>query len=99
MHRSRPTTGKLAGTGSAINVDIGFKPCYVEIINETQLSVSRWVEGMADDRAVVTDDSGTNLTDVLVKTSGGITPTSLGFKLGTDSTLNQNNDVIYYVAW
>jgi actin-like ATPase involved in cell morphogenesis len=99
MHRSRPATGKLAGTGAALSVELGFKPCYVRLVNETQLATSEWVEGMADARAVVTDDSGAGTTDVLVKSSGGITPTSTGFLIGTEATLNTTNDVIYYVAW
>lgn len=99
MHRSRPATGKLTGTGATINVDIGFKPCYIRIVNETQLNVSEWVEGMADARAVTVEDSGAGTTDVLVKSSNGITPTSIGFNLGTDSDLNTASDVIYYVAW
>ena len=99
MHRSRPATGKLTATGAAMSVDIGFRPCYVRLINETQLCVAEWTENMADASAIAVDDSGADTTNIVAKSSGGVTPTSMGFQIGTDADLNTADDVLYYVAW
>jgi hypothetical protein len=99
MHRSRPATGKITGTGAVLAVTIGFKPCFIQIYNETQLSQAAWVEGMADDSALAVDDSGADTTNLEAKSADGITPTSIGFSLGADADLNTADDVIYYVAW
>lgn len=99
MHRSRPATGKLTGTGAAISVDLGFKPCFVQVFNITQLSQGAWSDTMADDSAFAVDDSGADTTNIEAKSSGGITPTSIGFQLGDDADLNTADDEIHYVAW
>lgn len=99
MERVRPATGLLAGTGAALNVSLGFRPAYVRLVNETQLSTAEAFDGMADARAVVTDDSGAAATDILLKTTNGITFTSQGFQIGTEATINTTSDVIWYLAF
>ncbi len=97
MQRVRPATGLLAGTGAAINVNLGFRPAYVRIVNETQLAAGEAFDGMADARMFAVDDSGVDATNVLLKTTNGITFTSQGFQLGTE--LNTASDVIWYLAF
>lgn len=76
-------TGAITGTGAAIDVNLGFKPSYVKVINRSNLGTSgnlaalEWFEGMGDDNAVginVVAEGGTASTVNLInKTSGGIT--------------------------
>lgn len=89
---------RLTGTGAAIQVECGFKPELVLVLNETQLSLAFHVSGMADGRALAVDDSGAGATDVELKTSGGVTLQGQGFTLGTDADLNTASDVIWAVA-
>lgn len=99
MRLQQPYTAKLAGTGSAINVNCGFQPVYVRLINETQACVAEHVAGMAAARAVAVDNSGAGATDVEVKSADGITLTPQGFVIGADADLNTASDVIYVVAF
>jgi hypothetical protein len=89
-------TGTIVGTGAAITVSgdkVGFRPTYVRLINVTDGSSAEHVEGMAD--ASMAKQKGATTSFV---TSGGITLTSTGFTLGTDTDLNAASDVIHYVA-
>ena len=77
-------TGAVTGTGSDINVDIGFTPSYVKVINRSKLGTGgnlaglEWFDGMGDDNAlglnVIADDGSTTTFNVANKTSDGITP-------------------------
>lgn len=97
--RGRPVVRKLAGTGAALSVNVGFRPKLVILINETQASVSFHADGMGDGDATTIDDSGAGATDVEVKTSGAVTLSSFGFEIGTDADLNTADDVIYAIAF
>lgn len=76
-------TGTITGTGSDIDVDLGFIPSYVKVINRTALGAAgtlvalEWFEGMGDDNAVginaIQDDSATTTYNLANKTSDGIT--------------------------
>jgi len=78
-------TSTITGTGSDIDVDLGFKPSYVKVINRTNLGtnadqVLEWFEGMGDDNAVAWQRADSILTDETIqqhslvnKVSGGIT--------------------------
>lgn len=78
-------TGAITGTGAAIDVNLGFKPSYVKVINRSKLGsnadqVLEWFEGMGDDNAVAWQRTDKVLTDETIqqhslvdKTSGGIT--------------------------
>lgn len=99
MERIQPFTKKITGTGAAINVSCGFKPKFVVLLNLTQLSVSFHSDTMTAAHAVTIDDSGSNATDVLAKTSGGVTLRPQGFTIGADAMLNTASDVIHAIAF
>lgn len=93
--------GKITGTGAALNVEIGFIPSRVEIINETNLAKFSWDSNMTDGYAFKQITNGT----LSLITTGGISDyagdddDSAGFSLGTDAGLNANNDVIRFIAF
>ena len=76
-------TKAVTGTGSDIDVDLGFKPSYVKVVNRTQLGTAgnlvalEWFDGMGDDNAIghnaIQDDSSTTTYNLANKTSDGIT--------------------------
>jgi hypothetical protein len=45
-------TKAVTGTGSDIDVDLGFTPSYVKVINRTQVTMLEYCEGMGDDNAI-----------------------------------------------
>ena len=99
MRGRRAKQGKLAGTGAAINVVLGYKPDYVRVINVTQKSITEMTPLMSAAKGIQTLDSGSGTTDIAELSSAGITLTESGFKLGTNAALNTASDVIYYIAW
>lgn len=90
--------GKLTGTGAVINVSLGFRPRYVKLWNSTNKAIAEFFDGMTDAHYLATIDSGAGTTDLSEVTSNGITLTSQGFQVGTDSSINNNNDTIWYLA-
>lgn len=94
-------TGTVTGTGSAINVECGFVPKRVEIINETDPGFYVWTDTMADGEMQKTIGAGTTTFE----SSGGISAytgavgsASKGFTIGTDADMNGSSDVIHYFA-
>jgi len=88
-------TGTLTGvTSTAVAVNVGFKPDLVWLLNTTDLGTMIWTNTMADDYGYLSVGSTGNETFV----SGGITPTALGFSLGTDTEINGTSDAILYIA-
>jgi len=87
-------TGSVTGTGADIDVDLGFQPSYVKVINRTQLGTAgnlvglEWFQGMGDDNALginaVQDDSSTTTYNLADKTSDGITPIATNSVQTTD---------------
>ena len=97
--------GTVPGTGSAIDVPLGFTPAVIMLWNETDPGLFIWSAKMADAEAL-------KLTDAVAltfPTSNGIsvyagsdTPgseESKGFTIGADSDLNAASDVIHYAAF
>ena len=66
-------TGTVEGTGSAININCGFKPTAVKVINADGKAILDWTTEMGAAYGVKTVDSGTGTTDISLITSGGIT--------------------------
>lgn len=91
-------TGTVTGTGSAISISTGFRPKEIRIYNRTQKATGIWNDAMADASALLTIDSGVGTTDLSFVTSAGLTPSPLGFTIGTNAALNTASDVIYYTA-
>ena len=83
---------------SATNINVGFVPSRVEVINATDRDVSLvWTSDMAD---------GTGITDAgAAVASGGITPvaqtdgTNHGFLVGTDASVQEANKTYTFRAY
>jgi len=88
--------GSITGTGAAIAVNVGFKPETVILINVTDTGMMIWTKQQTDAYSYRTKGSDGIET---YETSGGITPTALGFTLGTDSEMNGSSDTIHWVAF
>lgn len=93
--------GTVEGTGSAINVELGFIPAYVEIINETDPGLYKWYNTMADAEMLKVTDAvamtfpTTNGISAYAGTEAG---DSAGFTIGADSDMNAASDVLHYFA-
>lgn len=98
-------TKTITGTGAAINVDCGFVPAYIKVINVTdKISLEYW-DTMAADAGLKIAPVATSPTasEMTVVSSNGITLTGSsdnfqGFKLGTDS-VNGSGDTLHIVAF
>ncbi|MCB1341384.1 MAG: hypothetical protein KDK24_10035 [Pseudooceanicola sp.] len=96
--------GTLAGTGSAINVPLGFSPSIIFIINQTDPGFFIWTADMADAEMLKLTDAPA----LTFPTSNGIslyagsdTPGSQaakGFTIGADTDMNGSSDVLTYIA-
>lgn len=95
-------TGTVEGTGSAINVELGFTPGHVEIINIDGDAFLRWNDAMPDANGMKTVAAGTTAQI----TSNGVTPyagsaasASKGFTIGADTDINVSAETIVWTAW
>ncbi len=87
--------GKVDSTGSAISVTTGFKPSVVLLYNTEGLVKAEWFDGMGDGKALKQVTAGT----ISLISTGGITPTTNGFSIGTNSDINPSGgEDIYYLA-
>lgn len=100
--QGRPATGTVTGTGAAINIQCGFTPKAVQVINITSRDGLDWSDSMTDGHALKTVAVGTRTAI----TSLGITPyagtlagDSAGFTIGADTDVNVSAEVIHWVAW
>ena len=94
-------TERVTGTGSAINVDCGFSPKFVLIVNETDPGMFVWFDDMDD------AEMG-KLTNTVALTfatangvsayAGAIAATPAGFTIGADSDMNAASDVLHVMA-
>jgi len=82
------------GTAAAYNINTGFKPRYVRVINLTDRNENEWLEGMADASALHTIADGTRT----LTTTLGITPLDNGFTVGLDTDVNVTAKQISWIA-
>lgn len=94
---NRVVVGSVYGTGADLEVrTVGFRPKYVKVINvSADNAAGEWLDGMADDSAVLTITDGT----ISVITTNGITPLSNGFALGADTDLNVSGELVRWIAF
>ena len=102
MFKGHVATGTVEGTGSAINIQCGFTPAHVRVLNVDGLATLEYTKDMAD---------GAGLKEVTAGTksligSNGITPyagtnggDSAGFTIGADADVNVSAETIYWVAY
>ena len=96
----------MDGTGAAIDVNCGFVPAYVKVVNIEQATVSQleWYRGMADASALRT--SGTLGTGTKI-VANGITPkgdaasdtVEQGFTIGADTVVNIATETLVIFAY
>lgn len=86
------------GTPSNTNINVGFVPSRVVVINATDGDVScTWTTDMAAGTGIT--DAGANVA------SGGITPvaqtdgTNHGFLIGTDASVQEASDTYTFIAY
>ena len=96
---NRLMTGAFYGTGAELTVEVGFKPKYVRLLNVSGNAQAEHVKGMADAEAQKVVDSGAGATDISTITSNGITLEDSGFKLGADTDLNVDGELVRWLAW
>lgn len=106
-------TGEVEGTGSAINISIGFQPKKVVLYNIDDAGaldpVLVWVDGMGADKgfkylSIADNGTTTNKSHDYIS-SGGVTQyagavggAEEGFTIGTDSDMNASGETIVYEA-
>jgi hypothetical protein len=69
-----------------VEIDVGFKPKYVEFLNATDRVGGEHYEGMADDSCLKTVAAGTRTLEI-TSGNGGITLTNTGFRVLQNATL------------
>lgn len=92
-------TGTYVGNGAAQNIQIGFVPDYVELVNQTDgNSVMIWHNGFAAGTAIGITGSGaaTQASNAITAYAGTAGGNSAGFTVGTAASVN--GKTYYYVA-
>lgn len=97
--------GTVEGTGAAINVELGFVPDVVEVVNidATNPVSIKWTSDMADAAGIKLTGGATPAHTKI--SSNGISAyagsrgaKAKGFTIGADTGLNVNGETITYVA-
>ncbi len=94
--RTNVATGRYLDTGTvaAYDINLGFRPRYIKIVNLTDRNQIEWFEGMADASGYVSVAAGTRT----LVTSNGITVTSRGFTFGLNTDVNVSNKQVSWLA-
>ena len=88
--------GAIRGTGAQLDVrTVGFRPRRVELINENGLVHAIWTDTMVEGRGFKTVTGGTLSA---LAAGEGITPLSNGFRIGADTDLNVDGELIHWTA-
>lgn len=86
--------GSYTGSGAAQTITVGFRPKFVLCYNGTDGdSVAGFIDGMADGTGYAIGAAAAAVA------SQGVTLTSRGFTLGTDTNFNESGKTFYYVAF
>jgi len=93
------STGEVDGTGSAISINCGFKPLFLQVFNVDGNCFASHCFFEADAAMQKTVDSGAGTCDVSYVTSDGITLTANGFSIGADTDLNVSGEELQWVAF
>jgi histidyl-tRNA synthetase len=92
--------GSVTATGAAMNIELGFLPDKVHVINQTTGRTLTWYRSMASGGGLA---AGTGTAAVLAGGSGGISPYAgsptqgVGFTIGVDA-INAVGNVLAYEA-
>lgn len=102
MSKGQIATGTVTGTGAALNVELGFAPKFIILINETDPGMFMWSDQMADaEMAKLTDAPALTFPTAngISAYSGTAATEGAGFTIGADADMNAASDVIHYVAF
>ena len=90
-------TGTYTGNGTSQSITVGFQPKILRIFrwNETYPNQALKNDQMAGDDYLRINSDGTPVIDL----ANGITLTSTGFDLGSDSTINSDGNTYYWEAY
>ena len=106
-------TGKVTGTGAAINVQLGFQPRYVKVFNPNDAGglypTIEYFDGMpaaSGFKTKVVADNGTTgnkssdyvTVNGISMYAGTAAGNSEGFTIGADADINANGEDVYYIA-
>lgn len=102
MFKGHVARGTVEGTGAALNIQCGFTPAHVRVLNVDGLATMEWTSDFADGTALKTVTAGT----MSLAGSNGITPyagtaggDSAGFTIGADADVNVSAETINWVAY
>lgn len=96
--------GSQDGTGAAIDIELGFIPSHVMVLNTESATMEQldWYAGMSNGHAIKTVTGTVARTKI---TSNGITPlgggasdTILGFRIGADADVNVSGEALTWMA-
>lgn len=104
--------GSVTGTGSAINVALGWIPDYVKLVNHEDVAglepIIEWTKTMGDGHGVkylsIADDGTTTNVSHEAITTGGVSgypgdaTQPRGFTIGADVDLNVDGETIHVLA-
>lgn len=108
MFKGHFAEGSVEGTGSAINVSLGFTPSYIKLYNLDDAGgaapTMEWWEGMTAAHGLknTTDTQEAVTSGGISQYAGSSTPGSeaaVGFTIGTDSDMNATDETIFYIAF
>lgn len=97
---SNTVFGSQDGTGANIDIELGFLPSHVKVVNIESATMEQldWYAGMANASAIKTVTGTVARTKI---TTGGITPlntTFQGFRIGTDGDVNVAGETLIWEA-
>jgi len=88
--------GAFTGTGAQLDITkVGYRPSRVKLFNMTSGDQLEWHENMADGAGFKRVAAGTGAAI----SSGGITPLSDGFRLGTDADMNVAGELVRFECY
>lgn len=101
MSKGHFKVGTVEGTGAAINMELGFTPSFVRLINIDGDASLDWMSSMADGEGYKTVAAGANAqiaTNGITPYAGAEGSASVGFTIGADADVNAAGETLHWVA-
>lgn len=91
--RANIATGSFTGGGSEVDVELGFMPRFIKLINTTDVIIYEFIEGMADTATLKSVSAGANSVD----TGSMLVPDANGFTVAAGAAVN-GKDIVWMAA-